>query len=263
MLNGTGLIGDSSSTQSAIIVPKPDDPNIYYIFTVDNQKNVNDNTNFGLNYSEVDMTLDGGFGAVTTKNYNLVKESSEKITAVIKDCLTKSIWVVTFASKDQISDTFNTFHAFEVSNSGVSKTPVTSTFNTLGVTDGRGYLKLSPDGTKMACANASDGLYLFDFDANTGSVSNQLRINMTGRNINPYGVEFSPNSKLLYIHSSNDFFGQGGDNPSNHSSTLVQYNLIASNIEGSAVILDNRQLYRGGLQLGSNGKIYQGFKCHI
>ena len=40
MLNGTGLIGDSSSTQSAIIVPKPNDPNIYYIFTVDNQKNV-------------------------------------------------------------------------------------------------------------------------------------------------------------------------------------------------------------------------------
>ena len=36
MPNGSGLLGDSSSTQSAIIVPKPGDPNIYYVFTVEN-----------------------------------------------------------------------------------------------------------------------------------------------------------------------------------------------------------------------------------
>ena len=33
MPNGTGLLGDTSSTQSAIIVPNPSNPNIYYIFT--------------------------------------------------------------------------------------------------------------------------------------------------------------------------------------------------------------------------------------
>lgn len=257
MLNGTGLIGDSSSTQSAIIVPKPNDPNIYYIFTVDNQKNVNENINLGLNYSEVDMRLDGGLGALTTKNINLVEESSEKVTAVIKDCLSKSIWVVTLASKDQISDVFDTFYAFEVSNSGVSTTPVTSSFSTLGIMDGRGNLKLSPDGTKMACANVSDGLQLFDFDANTGIVSNVQYISISGKSTNPYGVEFSPNSNLLYIHYSNDFFGQGSDLPQNHSSALVQYDLTSPNIESSAVIIDDRQLYRGGLQLGPNGKIFR------
>mgnify|MGYP000855846891 CR=1 FL=1 len=258
MLNGTGLIGDSSSTQSAIIVPKPNDPNIYYIFTVDNQKNVNENINLGLNYSEVDMRLDGGLGALTTtKNINLVEESSEKVTAVIKDCLSKSIWVVTLASKDQISDVFDTFYAFEVSNSGVSTTPVTSTFSTLGIMDGRGNLKLSPDGTKMACANVSDGLQLFDFDANTGIVSNVQYISILGKSTNPYGVEFSPNSNLLYIHYSNDFFGQGSDLPQNHSSALVQYDLTSPNVESSAVIIDDRQLYRGGLQLGPNGKIFR------
>ena len=93
MQNGFGLLGDSSSTQSAIIVPKPNDPNIYYIFTVDNQKNVNENINLGLNYSEVDMRLDGGLGALTTtKNINLVEESSEKVTAVKgADC---NYWVI-------------------------------------------------------------------------------------------------------------------------------------------------------------------------
>ena len=33
MTNGTGLFGDASSTQSAIIVQKPGTTNIYYIFT--------------------------------------------------------------------------------------------------------------------------------------------------------------------------------------------------------------------------------------
>ncbi len=69
MQNGNGLFGDSSSTQSAIIVPKPDDQNIYYIFTVDNAL---DGNNFGLNYSIIDISLDGGFGAVTEKNINLI-----------------------------------------------------------------------------------------------------------------------------------------------------------------------------------------------
>ena len=32
---GTGLLGDPSSTSSGLIVPKPEDPTQYYIFTVD------------------------------------------------------------------------------------------------------------------------------------------------------------------------------------------------------------------------------------
>tara|TARA_R110000868_G_scaffold131418_2_gene341459 strand:+ start:12265 stop:12708 length:444 start_codon:yes stop_codon:yes gene_type:complete len=34
MPNGIDLMGDPSSTQSAIIVPKPGNPDVYYIFTV-------------------------------------------------------------------------------------------------------------------------------------------------------------------------------------------------------------------------------------
>ena len=111
MTNGIGLYGDNSSAQSAIIVPKPDDPNIYYIFTVDTSVGDLDPDN-GFNYSVVDMTLDGGLGAVTSKNVNLLQLCSEKLTAVLKDCITKSIWVITFASEAGDTDIFNTFHAF-------------------------------------------------------------------------------------------------------------------------------------------------------
>ena len=255
MINGTGLFGDSSSTQSAIIVPKPEDPNIYYIFTVDNNL---DNENNGLNYSIVDITLNSGLGEVVSKNNNLLQECSEKITAVLKDCISDAIWVMTFASVDGTSDSYDTFHAFGVSNLGVNPFSVKSTFQ-IQVTDARGYLKLSPDGTKVACANVTDGLYLYDFDSNSGIVSNQIRIGLRGETNNPYGVEFSPNSKLLYVHSSNDFFVSpiGIDNPSDHLSNLSQFDLTSTDIQNSIIILDDRQLYRGGLQLGPNGKIYR------
>ncbi|WP_298236790.1 T9SS type B sorting domain-containing protein [uncultured Algibacter sp.] len=254
MVNGTELYGDSSSTQSAIIVPKPKDPNIYFIFTVDNFL---DDQNFGLNYSIVNITLDNGLGKVVSKNHNLLRECSEKITAVLKDCISDAIWVVTFASSDGSSNPYNTFHAFEVSDLGVNSLSVKSTFN-IDINDARGYLKLSPDGTKVACANASDGLYLYDFDSSSGIVSNQTPVRIRGRANNPYGVEFSPNSKVLYVHSSNDFFNNSGfTNPEDHRSTLTQFDLTSDDLVNSTVTLDDRQLYRGGLQLGPNGKIYR------
>ena len=60
MTNGTGLMGNFSSTQSSIIVPHPGQSNLYYIFTVDDVGGAN-----GMRYSVVDMNQSGGFGAVT------------------------------------------------------------------------------------------------------------------------------------------------------------------------------------------------------
>jgi hypothetical protein len=260
MSNGNGLYGDESSTQSAIIVPKPGDPNIYFVFTVDDIQQNNGNT-LGLNYSEVDMTRDGGLGEVTIKNINLLDACSEKITAVLKDCITKSIWVVTFASENGNTPLFDTFHAFEVTSSGVNAKSVKSSFDTV-FSERRGYLKLSPDGTKVASANIRNGLFIYDFDAATGKVSNEesLFINSSNEGIHPYGVEFSPNSKLLYVNSSNDFFAndpQINNNITNHASTLTQFDLSKADIQASEELIDRRALFRGALQLGPNGKIYR------
>ncbi|SFD32309.1 T9SS type B sorting domain-containing protein [Algibacter pectinivorans] len=263
MTNGSGLNGDPSSTQSAIIVPKPNTPDIYYVFTVDDHNP--DEPHYGFNYSEVDMTLSGGLGAVTNKNVNLIQDCSEKLSAVVKDCETKSIWVLAFASESGLLEEYNTFHAFEVSDLGINTTAVKSTFP-LAINDYRGNLKISPDGEKIACANVSadlffsnvkDRLLLFDFDSATGQVSNLNRLVLSGNSDFPYGLEFSPSSELLYVHASNDYNGPNRNVPSNHSSVLLQYNLLATDIQNSEVVIDNRILYRGGLQLGPNGKIYR------
>lgn len=78
----TGLKGDNSSTSSGLIVPKPQDPDSYYIFTVDEPHHDNpsppngndDGVNNGLMYSLVDITLDAGLGNVvdTEKNVPLI-----------------------------------------------------------------------------------------------------------------------------------------------------------------------------------------------
>ncbi|SFN86329.1 gliding motility-associated C-terminal domain-containing protein [Bizionia echini] len=253
MVNGTGLLGDLSSSQSAIVVPKPDDSTIYYIFTVGSNQSFT-----GLKYSIVDMTLDSGRGEITVKNVNLLSQCAEKIAAVLKDCETGAIWVIGLSDINGTSTArMDTFHAFEVTDTGVNPIAVKSTFNRLNISDSRGYLKLSPDGSKVACASMSNGLDLFDFDVTTGMLSNSARITIPGINNRPYGAEFSPTSEILYVTASNDFFGNGDTNPSSHQSVLLQYDLTAGDISNSAFILDSRNGYRSALQLGPDGKIYR------
>lgn len=259
MPNGFGLFGDPSSTQSAIVVPQPNNPNIYFIFTVDTPASNQKPFTAGFNYSVVDMSLDNGLGTVTQKNVNLLQESSEKVTAVLKNCLTQSIWVITYAPL--VTGAFNTFFAYEVSTTGLNTTPVISSQPAL-IEDQRGYLKFSPDGTKLVSANVTAGLFIYDFDKETGTVSNETRININfshdGVNTQlPYGVEFSQNNKLLYISTYFQTTREDNDIASAQYGALLQYNLSSANISASEVVIDQRATYRSGLQLGPNGKIYR------
>jgi len=63
-----------------------------------------------------------------------------------------------------------------------------------------GYLRFSPDGSKLALALLSDYIFeIYDFDNATGVISNpQTLPDYSG---GPYGVEFSPDSRMLYMTS--------------------------------------------------------------
>jgi hypothetical protein len=77
MANGYGLLGNRSSTQSAIIVPKKPICLLYFHRRRTNELNTRlplmTGTNDGLNYSQVDMRLNNGLGDVVTteKTYTL------------------------------------------------------------------------------------------------------------------------------------------------------------------------------------------------
>lgn len=248
MPNGYGLLGDQSSTQSAIIVPKPGDPDIYYIFTVMDQNGSGE----GLQYSAVNMSLDGGLGDIvsTEKNVQILSNTAEKVTAVRSES-GDAVLVITF--KD------NSFYVYEITASGVDSNAISVSSGNLSVYDNRGYLKSSPDATKIAIAHQGDGQFvLYDFDSTSGSISNPLVLPLIAPNDKPYGVEFSANSELLYVLASNDN-GLDSD-PNSHTASIYQFDLslsTPSDIIASRTVIDERNQYRGALQLGPDFKIYR------
>jgi len=163
MPNGTGLMGHWSSHQNSLIVPKPKDPRIYYIFTTDAWEN---NFQNGLRYSVVDMSLDNGLGAVTTKNILLVAQTHEQLAATYHaNC--KDIWVITHKRDEE------KFYAYLVTENGVSTTPViTEIGNAAELPYGCSGFKISPNGEKIVSANywdwynssISDTLELYHFN---------------------------------------------------------------------------------------------------
>ncbi|MBT6131886.1 MAG: T9SS type B sorting domain-containing protein [Flavobacteriales bacterium] len=233
MPNGTGLQGNSSSTQSAVIIKRPNSTTDYYLFSVKNNSGAE-----GLTYSRVDMSLNGGLGDVdiNEKNIQLVTPTAEKIAAVPKP---NGFWVITLKLPG------DTAYAYEVTAAGVNTTAVTSNTGTILATSNfLGYLKPNLAGDKIAAMHYSvQGLYLYDFNSTTGEMSNEMNIPTTITAGSGYGVEFSPNGNLLYA-------GQHG------AAGIYQYDLTA----GSAAAISATEILigqgRGALQLGPDSKIY-------
>lgn len=235
MQNGIGLMGDSSTSQSAVIVAKPLSPTIYYIFTLSFEGN-----DPGLRYSEVDITLDGGLGAVTeNKNVPLTTPCTEHLTAVGHSNGT-DVWVIVHGFGN------NAFHSFLVTPDGVNDAAVTS--NSGQALEGSmigtvGCMKVSPPGTKLGICNYLYGVRVFDFNPATGIVSAPLLVDSSD---NWYGLEFSPSGEILY--ATNDASG-----------AITQYDLTEANVPASATIVLTAAdpISGGSLQLGPDGKIYR------
>jgi len=245
MQNGNGLSGNSSSTQSAIIVQKPNNLNQYYIFTVDENAGASPNQG-GIDYSIVDLTLNGTLGAITTKNSLLLDNSYEKITA-IKNANNNDYWIITFF--------IDRYYAWELNATGLNTTPIISTAGISSINDtSRGYLKISTDGSKIANANFGNTprLFLYDFNNSTGVVSNEVQLLFEDNKDNPYGVEFSPLTQKLYVTTCQiDASGISLSPPGK----LYQFDLLNSNLRTK---IDESNVYtRNALQLAIDGKIYR------
>ncbi|MFD2568060.1 hypothetical protein ACFSRZ_11790, partial [Pseudotenacibaculum haliotis] len=252
---GTLLNGDASSSQSALTVPAPGQPNIYYIFTV----GAPSSNNQGFWYYTLDMSADGGLGDIVAGpvalNNNAFPdvnhvEWTEKVTAVRGDeCNT--FWVISYARGN--------FYSHKVTSTGVDATPVVSNLGNTSYNnstfpnfqndlDPRGYLKVSPDGSTIVSANMSSGTFLFDFDDVSGRVSNPRELNVDNRF--SYGVEFSPSSDVLYVSTGNFL---------NSPEFLFQYDLTQptiTDINNSRFTVFNYFNSRGAVQLGPDNKIY-------
>ena len=242
MPNGSGLLGHATATQNSIIIPKPGSTTIYYVFTNDIFSGTN-----GLRYSEIDITLNGGLGDVTSnKNIAVVDSTAEKLTATMNANET-DVWVVTHGRND------NQFYSIPVTVSGVG-TPVVSSSGTIHSGTApqnsvlEGQMKISPDGSKIALATSANGFTfeVLDFNNLTGLVSNPVTINGTLYNT-PYGVEFSPDGTKLYCSVT-------------ENNKVYQFNMAAGTpgaiIASGTLVATSISTNVGALQLGANSKIY-------
>ena len=236
MPNGTDLDGGSSSTQAALIVPDPAGVSKYYVFTTDETGGPN-----GFRFSIVDVTLQGGLGDVTIKD-SLVRDTVTEKLAAVRQGHKGDYWI---AVHKWGSDEYD---VYSLTVNGLSLTPVVSNIGTVLTTaqiqNTYGQLKFSPCGDRLASANGYlDTVDVFDFDVETGIISNCISIPMPAH---VYGVEFSPNEQFLYVTTYD------------YENSLLQFDLSAGTadevIASKTVINFTPDLY--ALQLGNDGKIY-------
>ncbi|MBP6696618.1 MAG: HYR domain-containing protein [Flavobacteriales bacterium] len=235
MANGSGLLGGTllSSINQALILPWPGSSTVYCVITMDELEN---NYANGVRWSQVDMTLNGGLGAVTLKNQFLHDQGQESMAATYHANGT-DIWVLfprpSPARIELYLLTANGFQAPIITvppNSDNIMRPI-----------------FSHSGKRLAITWRTpfpfiNSWHLLDFDPATGALSNQLDFPLPGFSF-AQACEFSPNDQVLYM---SDFDG------------LHQYDLTqttASAIQNSQYTL-NANITPLHVRLAPNGKIY-------
>jgi hypothetical protein len=255
MPNGFGLLGHTSSTHSALIVPCS--CNKYFIFTTNGAEN---GYAYGLRYSVVDMTLHGNLGDVmpTAKNVFLFQRAAEKLAGVSDG--NSGFWVVAHLMED---NQFFAYHILAGSDCTLDQEATTTKMSAVGSTYlggtanyGQGQMKISPDGTKLVVAGLDYGntsfIELFKFDKTTGEISNYGAGGSLVRDANSdmfYGVEFSPDGKKLYATTILQ------------NNKLFQYTILSNSLSAKTLVKDyggaaGQEYHVGQLQLAPNGKIY-------
>src|ERR1043166_5425055 len=204
MPNGTGINGGISSTQAALILPKPGNDSLFYLFTSDQFQNLPSGK--GYRYSLVNMCLDSAKGdiVVSEKNVLLMDSCTEKLAAC-RDASANGYWILGHKMYS------NEFRAWHLTSSGITAT-VTSKIGTVHgfkasnqswiSPSALGQMKFNPQSTRIAVAIGNfDPAYLdlFNFNNATGVVSNPCHFvldSALGKRV--YGVEFSPDGTKLY-----------------------------------------------------------------
>jgi hypothetical protein len=257
MENGEGLnpgevseikcpTGYPGGLQSSLILPMPEHDSIFYILhkRIDYEYTpIFDVITDKLLFSIVNMKLENGLGRVTTKNEELWVENQTfgELTAV-KHANGVDWWIIS------MSDMSNEYLFFLLSSTGIDFFHSQEIGIEATKTGSSGaQSNFSPDGSKFARFNPTDGLFLFDFDREEGLLSNFKHIEIDSTAF-AGGVVFSSNSRILYVPTD---------------SNLYQFDLQAENIEESRILIDTYDGYTSpfatyffNAQLAPDCKIY-------
>ncbi len=253
MANGTLAFAGGPNTAYPMIVKQPGNSNLYYIFRAFPEPYISTwpipPTTTGLYYSVVDMSLAAGIGSVTVNNaliYTTPYYSSTGQLHATKHANGVDYWIMIHEYP------YANFRAYLLSAAGISLSPVVSSIGLSyqGELYYGGYMKFSPTGQKLCISVSYAGVELYDFDTNSGLVSNPLTLVSDALEKNYRGCEFSPDGTKLYV---------GHNIAGSTNSKLIQWDLSAGTsaaIASSSVNIPSNSLNPTALQLAPNGKVY-------
>lgn len=243
-------------SQITVFIPDPADTNLFYLFHASGDINYQPCPSLGggaapnkFYYTIIDKTLDNGNGGVFSKNNILVNDSIGQGIMAPKHGNGKDWWIIVrHAVKPQ-------WISWLVTTTGIAG----PYYQNIGTTTCGGYhsLKFSPLTNKVVGFKsyfdwpATRYIDLFDFDRCSGLFSNPetITINHYMNSILSGGCGLSPSGRYLYAGVYN---------------VLYQYDMLASNIQASQILVDSidsiSMLYQkctwGGMQAGPDGKLY-------
>jgi gliding motility-associated-like protein len=246
------LLGSDDCSQSSLFIPNADTNSPFcYLFTVD----VLDPfptpySTDGLRYSIINLQT----GNVDFPNILLKAKAAEKLTGT-RHANGVDFWAIAHGYEVDGGES-NAFFAYLVSDS-VHSSPVTSHVGTPhdGLPSDQnsyGYMKASPDGSKIALAIFGKNMVeLFDFNNTTGVVGSQFS-HSSPEVEDAFCVEFSPDGSKLYVSTYVPISAQ-------YRSYIYQYDLSALPSypfdQHETIFYSDTSVY-GGMQLGPDGKIY-------
>lgn len=257
------LNGNTNSTQSALIVPKPTCRGceyLYYVYTTSEIRGKK-----SLTYSVVDMRKNGGKGAIVEKNIPLTDKSTEQ-SAAVENKRDSTYWVIT-----RIYGT-NKFEVRHLTR-GENADPVTYTGGQVidSLANAEGYIKIGPaDTTSANNANRpvavvvpgppKNSVDLYTFNDSTGVLTFNRTLDLGPAPPKAYGVEFSPDGKSLYATMLAD---TNKDGSLKGSSYILKYDLNQKDtlLTQSRTVVDSSTTRQyGSIQIGPDGRLYVAVK---
>ncbi len=229
-----------------IILPQPFNSSKYYIFH--QAFNTFSSTPYyridRLYYSVVNMSLNNGQGEVIVKNQIILDKLQDSGFQAIKHLNNNDWWVIVKGLDS------NVFYKVLLNEQGIASIDTQSIGGIFDDNSSEQY-SFTPDGNKFMSFNYGNQLKIFDFDRNTGVLSNYKHIVVDTLEYRiQSGLAISPNSRYAYVSMIDK---------------LYQLDLESQDIEASRILVgefdgflyqDTYPVYYYSMRLGPDCKIY-------
>ncbi len=254
MLNGSGLNPGQFANawnqnglpifQGTLILPWPDSSHKYILFHEVMNYDINVDYNPKELYTSiVDMNLDGGLGAVLSKNTIILNDTLEpQMLTACRHANGRDWWVLVRKYQSDV------YYELLITPGGITAITSQTVAGPLSIFGGSGIF--SPDGNWYATFDNQSMLRIYSFDRCSGAL-NLIEYYSPPITTIAGGLSFSPNSRYLYVSSLDQIF---------------QYDLLASTISSSEFLVATYDGYYSPFppyqstflwhMLGPDGKIY-------